>query len=182
MVSISTDWRIGLEESLQELHEVYEEVDHRAKKLEAVHRGRLQCGRGCSDCCIDGMTVFEIEGENIRSHHSDLLVNESPHPEGRCALLDGNGACRVYENRPYVCRTQGLPLRWIEEEAEFQDICPLNEEGSPVEELPAIECWEIGPFEARLASMQAKLDGGALRRVPLRELFIVKNRGSEDAG
>ncbi len=81
-----------------------------------------------------------------------------------------------------MCRTQGLPLRWFEEQIEFRDICPLNEEGSPIEKLMADECWEIGPFEARLASMQANLDGGALQRVPLRELFIVKNGGSEDAG
>ena len=39
-----------------------------------------------------------------------------------------------------VCRTQGLPLRFIEETddglAEFRDICPLNDDPKhPIEEL-----------------------------------------------
>jgi hypothetical protein len=32
-------------------------------------------------------------------------------------------------------------------------------------------CWTIGPFEGALAGMQAKVAGGALRRVPLRAMF-----------
>lgn len=125
---------------------------------------------------MDGLTVFEVEAENIRCYHADLLAEGAPHPEGACAFLDEAGACRIYEHRPYVCRTQGLPLRWIEERSdgnlvELRDICPLNANGPPVEALPAEECWSIGPFEERLAKLQATADGGKLRRVALRSLF-----------
>jgi Fe-S-cluster containining protein len=125
---------------------------------------------------VDGLTVFEVEAENIRRHHADLLAEGDPHPEGACAFLDEAGACRIYEHRPYVCRTQGLPLRWIEERSdgnpvELRDICPLNANGPPVEALPAEERWSIGPFEERLAKLQATAEGGGLRRVGLRWLF-----------
>ena len=98
---------------------------------EAKHAAQvLRARRG------DQITVFEVEAEVIRRHHADLLAEGEPHAEGACAFLDGEGACRIYEHRPYVCRTQGLPLRWLEEldgeTVELRDICPLNDEDDPI--------------------------------------------------
>lgn len=41
-----------------------------------------------------------------------------------CPNLDANGRCMVYEHRPLVCRTFGLPLR--EGRRYIGDICDLN--------------------------------------------------------
>jgi len=159
----------------EELKLFYREVDARAARLSEIHAERLNCQRGCSACCIDGITVFEIEAENIRKNYAELLENETPRRSGACAFLDGEKACRIYPDRPYVCRTQGLPLRWLEEFndeiIELRDICPLNEAGEPVEELPADLCWTIGEFEARLAGLQDKFSEGDLNRIALRSLF-----------
>lgn len=153
----------------------YREVDRAAGRLAKVHAGRLKCRKGCSACCVDGITVFEIEAENIRQTHAELLKTEKPHAAGMCAFLDASGACRIYESRPYVCRTQGLPFRWTEEDLdriiEYRDICPLNEAGEPVEDLPEEKCWTIGEFEARLARLQEESGAGQMKRVALRELF-----------
>jgi hypothetical protein len=164
------------ESLLDALARLYEDVHRQADRLHALHWARLQCRRGCSSCCVDELTVFGVEAENIRRHHAEFLGHATPHPEGACAFLDESGACRIYEDRPYVCRTQGLPLRWIEERpnggpVEMRDICPLNEKGEPVETLPADSCWSIGPFEERLASLQCAADSGRLGRVHLRALF-----------
>jgi hypothetical protein len=76
-----------------------------------------------------------------------------------------------------VCRTQGLPLRWLdrdEDDAPFEarDVCPLNVDGGPpLEELPADACWTLGPVEERLAARLSVVDGGEPRRIPLRALF-----------
>ena len=74
-----------------------------------------------------------------------------------------------------MCRTQGLPLRWLAEgpdgTVEMRDICHLNEAGPPLEEIDAAECWTLGPVEGALAQTQADVDGGQLRRVSLRSLF-----------
>src|SRR5262245_46152814 len=100
------------DESQRELRALHDEVDARAAALAQRHAGRLRCGRGCSACCVDELTVFEVEAERIRRAHTDLLVSGEPHAAGACAFLDAHGACRIYADRPYVCRTQGLPLRW----------------------------------------------------------------------
>ncbi len=119
--------------------------------------------------------MFDAEAAHIRRHHADLLNRGAPGAEGACAFLGDEGACRIYPDRPYVCRTQGLPLRWMEQEGdlepvELRDICPLNEAGEPVETLPADECWTIGPTESRLGQLQLAGAGGA-RRTSLRDLF-----------
>jgi hypothetical protein len=155
---------------------LHREVDAQTRPLESLHRDRLQCRRGCADCCRDDISVFAIEAEQIRRHYPELLTGASPHPPGACAFLDSAGACRIYPHRPYVCRTQGLPLRWFDEledgtPIELRDICPLNEEGPPIEALEPEACWSLGPCEGQLATLQAKTDGGTLQRVELRALF-----------
>lgn len=159
------------------LFELYGRVDQQAQGLVQIHAARLVCRRGCCECCVDDLTVFEVEAENIRRRHADLLLNAQPHPPGACAFLDAEGACRIYADRPYVCRTQGLPLRWLDEDehgefVEYRDICPLNDapDAEPIEELPESECWTIGPVEEQLAALQ-RAAGAALRRIPLRSLF-----------
>ena len=115
------------------LRNLHEEVDRAAGALAERHRARLRCGRGCHACCVDGITVFEVEADRIRAAHGELLASGQPRPRGACAFLGDAGECRIYPDRPYVCRTQGLPLRWVDDEAvERRDICPLNEAGELV--------------------------------------------------
>ena len=69
-------------------------------------------------------------------------------------------------------------MRWIEEPengrvAEMRDICPLNENGPPIEELDREACWAIGPFEEKLANLQLQIDQGQLKRIALCDLFSV---------
>ncbi|HEX6849879.1 MAG TPA: YkgJ family cysteine cluster protein [Candidatus Polarisedimenticolaceae bacterium] len=158
---------------LDALLALHAEVDREAAGTAAKHPGRLQCRRGCAACCVDGITVFEVEAGRIRRNAPEVLM-QPPHPEGACAFLDAEAACRIYADRPYVCRTQGLPLRWLEERGddvvEMRDICPLNEAGTPLEELDPADCWSIGPYEERLQAIAAAFDPG-MRRVTLRSLL-----------
>ncbi|HMV68287.1 MAG TPA: YkgJ family cysteine cluster protein, partial [Myxococcota bacterium] len=106
-------------------------VDELVAPLAARHGDRLACRRGCHGCCRDGLTVFEVEADRIRALHPDLLRDGAPAPAPGCAFLDADGACRVYDARPYVCRTQGLPLRWADGGAErrFGQIAPSGGDG-----------------------------------------------------
>ncbi len=153
-------------------------VDALVAPLTARHAARLRCRRGCSGCCVDDLTVFEVEAAAIVRKHGALLRDGRPAEPGACAFLDETGACRIYAERPYVCRTQGLPLRWLDEVDgeihELRDVCALNAEGEPLEALPRDACWSLGPVEAKLAELQAKHDGGEGRRVRLRDLFAAR--------
>ncbi len=161
---------------IAKLHDVLDEL---VTPLHQLHDHRLQCSKGCSSCCVDDLTVFEVEAQHIVEHAEELLATATPAPKGQCAFLDPEGACRVYHYRPYVCRTQGLPLRWVEEDpqtleiTEYRDICPLNiVEGEPVALLPAEQLWAIGPFESKLNELQQAFNPDEpQKRIALRSLF-----------
>ncbi|MDG1483950.1 MAG: YkgJ family cysteine cluster protein [Myxococcota bacterium] len=164
-------------EIIDAVAQLHQSIDARASALSRLHADRLQCRRGCSGCCTDELTVWEVEAAMITTRHADVL-KEAPHPAGACAFLDADGGCRVYADRPYVCRTQGLPLRWIErqladdgvmEVLEYRDICTLNDVDPPIEILDPEVFWTIGPIEEALADLQDL--HGAPERVALRSLF-----------
>jgi uncharacterized protein len=147
------------------------------RRLHVLHAYRLQCAQGCSSCCVDTLSVFEVEAELIRAEHGSLLADGVPHADGACAFLSDAGACRIYEERPYVCRTQGLPLRWVDENEELRDICPLNEVEDPLQALPllaAADCWTLGPFEEQMARLELS-QLISRPRVMLRALFLNKS-------
>ena len=159
--------------SVQEIHE---RIDVRAGELALHHAQRLSCKRGCDACCVDDLTVIPIEAERIRISHEALLRDGTPHAPGACAFLGDEGECRIYADRPYVCRTQGLPLRWfseddLEEIRERRAICPLNAEGPALDTLPEESCWLIGPIELDLANLQAEIRDPDESRISLRTLF-----------
>lgn len=160
---------------LDDIEALHGEIDRLAAQLAAHHADRLRCERGCSGCCVDDITVFEVEAELIRARHPEVLKS-APHAPGACAFLDDEGSCRVYASRPYVCRTQGLPLRWVEQAqdesgawVEHRDICELNEPGPLITDLRPGECWTIGPAETKLYALQKQR--GEVKRVALRALF-----------
>ena len=172
------DAKPGIEQDadLAALEAFYREIAETTRQLDEIHRTRLRCCKGCASCCVDDLTVYEIEAENIRRHHADLLASGAPHPPGACAFLDQAGACRIYPERPYVCRTQGYPLRWLAagpdgDPVEWRDICPINEDERPIVELLPQDCWTIGPAEERLAQLQIASATRRMHRVPLRSLF-----------
>lgn len=160
--------------ALDVLRQLHSEIDDRCGLLAAELGERLSCGRGCADCCVDDIRVLEVEAARIIDEYPGVLA-DGPAPPGGCAFLGPERECRIYDARPYVCRTQGLPLRWFEDRpgahpVELRDICPLNDEGEPIEEMDPDRCWLLGPTEARLAALQAA-SGDAGARVALRELF-----------
>ena len=167
----------GCDGAIEALRRLHGEIDAEAAAVARRNPGRLRCGRACADCCVDDLEVFEVEAQNIRLIHADLLANEEPRSPGACAFLDADRCCRIYPERPYVCRTQGLPLRWYEDPGgrgqatERRDICPLNGEGAALENLSNDACWTLGPVETRLAALQDRFDPGRPTRVRLRDLF-----------
>ena len=158
------------------IQNIHADLDRQTAPIEYIHADCLQCRRGSCTCCIDDLTVFDLEAEPIRRHYPQLLTRGTPPPPGVCAFVDDHGGCRIYARRPYVCRNQVFPVRWIDEfddgtPVEMRDICPLYDEGAPIETLPENQCWSIGPFEAEVADLEKEMDGGQMRRVALRSLF-----------
>jgi Fe-S-cluster containining protein len=110
----------------------------------------LQCGRGCSLCCYglfeitaaDAAVIAEGLGQlhpmrrkKIIRRAQEILAAAGPRDSDKeayfdrtddvaCPNLDEQGLCMMYEHRPLVCRTFGLPIR--DASQYIGDICELN--------------------------------------------------------
>jgi len=97
---------------LAEYLAVVAKVDAAASAAFALAHDAIACAIGCHACCAPGLTVLPVEAERLARHLEDHPV--VPGTLGlrtdRCVFLNEVGACGVYEARPLLCRTHGLPL------------------------------------------------------------------------
>lgn len=150
--------------------------DHFAAALDRSP-GQMQCRDGCSRCCHQRFGVFEVEAHRVRAALARLSRSD---PERRervrrqaddatamhhCALLVDD-RCAVYDERPLICRTHGLPTRIPAEHGEHGESlqgCPLNfTSGDP----PAASVLALAAVNAPLSVMARMWDGHGTR-VPL---------------
>lgn len=107
-------------------YELIEYADEKIKKLEKIHSDNLVCKKKCSNCCLD-TSVLPIEFFSILN----LLKQKKIIPEpgkGNCIFLK-KGLCTIYDMRPLICRTHGLPLAYGEDEDPLNkniSFCELN--------------------------------------------------------
>jgi hypothetical protein len=90
------------------LHELTAKVDAFFARVQDRHGADMQCGTGCSDCCHVRLSITHVEAAAIRALGRRVVPNPDP---AKCAALDDNGRCQVYEARPIVCRSHGAPIR-----------------------------------------------------------------------
>ncbi len=106
-----------VEAAIERLHaEVDSDFDRTTAAMTAASGRAIGCRPGCSGCCQDGLSVFEVEAERIRRWVGEQTAAgrpaPTPHAAGHCAFLDADGRCQVFPVRPYVCRSQGAILGW----------------------------------------------------------------------
>ncbi|MGC9042504.1 MAG: YkgJ family cysteine cluster protein [Myxococcota bacterium] len=80
----------------------------------------FMCQKGCTDCC-ESFSILPVEFYWIREMRRD----ENPINQGKnstkCKFLI-NGLCQIYNLRPIMCITQGLPLLIGGEEGQSKEI------------------------------------------------------------
>jgi len=119
-------------------------TDEKSKEITTRYQEKIRCGKGCHSCCLHGLTVNGLERENIRQYliarptltdKVEANVKLNPHNGQRCSFLDSEGACLIYEARPIVCRSHGVPLKTsfkaddaahISSTPALLSVCPLN--------------------------------------------------------
>jgi len=128
----------------------------------------MQCRSGCARCCHQRFGVFEVEAHRLRAALARLgrqdperrqqvrAQADDPEAMHHCAMLVDD-RCAVYEERPLICRTHGLPTLVRDEEggASLQG-CPLN---FTSEDAPAASVLDLGAVNAPLSVMARMWDG-----------------------
>ncbi|HOP41407.1 MAG TPA: YkgJ family cysteine cluster protein [Geobacteraceae bacterium] len=94
----------------------------------------IRCQKGCDSCCRH-FSVFWVEAVNLALAAKQLpeqklstLRNRAQSFENDaavCPLLE-DGACLLYDARPIICRTHGLPILSRNNETHVIDFCPCN--------------------------------------------------------
>ena len=102
--------------------EVEEQID---RKQADCFPATLQCGPGCTKCCIR-FSLLPLEAALVRVALTGVEAGQRG-ADQLCVLLKG-GLCIIYADRPLICRTQGLPLGYVDEEKETIEVsaCDLN--------------------------------------------------------
>jgi uncharacterized protein len=169
----------------KELKVLYQKVEDFFDEVRKRHPEGLSCKSGCSTCCHVDLSVFSVEANNIESWFQSLSQEdkekireewEKPSTQTRgfngellnsCAFLKDH-RCTIYEARPLICRTQGLPLMFEKDHGgEDVDACPLNFEDSELEEKDILSLARLNRVLSQL-QIQA---GTQPERVELRKLM-----------
>ena len=97
--------------TLKILDEFYDFFDRTNAKIDEVtkkHEKYLSCKKGCTYCCMN-ISVLPIEfyaiGKMLKKSKKKIKLNRHK----RCAFLQ-DCLCMIYQFRPMLCRTHGLPL------------------------------------------------------------------------
>ena len=72
-----------------------------------------------------------------------------------CPALDAEGACTIYDRRPFVCRVMGLGMV-IESGDVIENACPIQDQFPAYAALPPepfrLEAFEAGEDQAKIAA------------------------------
>nr|WP_320119414.1 YkgJ family cysteine cluster protein [uncultured Marinifilum sp.] len=116
-------------EELTKYRRLRDEVSEVSNKLAALHKNEMACKKGCSDCCMN-FQVLPVEYfsilEELKQNPPDAHKVLDEDAEGCNFLIDD--LCQIYESRPFICRTHGLPLLFMNQEGDAWELsaCPLN--------------------------------------------------------
>lgn len=160
------------------LENLYQKIAEFNAQISDGAQAKSNCQQGCSRCCYVDLTVFEIEARAIANWHRALSTDQQdklkrqwkkPTPvkenffhkqTAACPFLKEE-SCTIYEVRPLICRSQGLPLTFKIDQSWMQDLCPLNQEMQP--ELEKKDWLNLDLLNTILAHLEL-LDANKIER------------------
>lgn len=136
----------------QNYQELRKQVDTLVDELSKTHQNHMKCKKGCDMCCMD-YSIFPIEFYFILNElktKSVEFTNGKKSKENICVFLR-NQVCTVYEQRPFICRTHGLPLLYMSEDSQWElSACELNFTEFDFEEFTLENTFEQDKFNSKL--------------------------------
>lgn len=153
-------------------------------EIQSRHASAMKCGLGCHSCCKPKLTIGPLEAEKIRrglagdaERLASLRALEAADPfKGkRCTFLTAEGGCGIYELRPLVCRSHGVPLQFKDLDAgsrddapRLRDVCGLNFVGQDIGRLESKDVMNLDTLNTLLALLTQRAYGKKFERVNLK--------------
>jgi uncharacterized protein len=170
--------------ALDTLRALAAKVDAFFERVQAKQGPDMRCGSGCFDCCSPGLTVTGVEAALVRdglqgrppAERTAIAQRARSSDGSRCAALDSQGRCSIYDVRPLVCRSHGLPIRLqTPGHLPIVDACPKNFTAAgpaAVDASCVLDQETLSTMSAAVEAAHARQTGRAAgQRVPLRELL-----------
>jgi uncharacterized protein len=149
-------------------------VDSLFETVKRRHEHSFKCMSGCYGCCQPGLSVSEIEWARINEwlqndpdtrakiHDLKQMLNQKDF----CRLLDRDGRCSIYEVRPLICRSHGMPVSWTNDtgdsnQGELRDVCPLNFTGESLDDLSSSDVLSLDKINTLLSLINRQYDEGS---------------------
>ncbi len=155
-----------------------DKVDDLCRKTIDKHRKDISCRPGCAACCRH-LTIFPVEGFALAESLAELSPGEiesirnqarSSAPSDSCPLL-ADDRCLLYEARPIICRTHGLPILFSSGEQQQVDCCPLNFQG--VESLPGDAVIDLERVNSLLTAINGHFLANAANYITVPERLTI---------
>jgi uncharacterized protein len=158
-------------------------IDSLAQKLFTRHANYIKCRMKCDLCCMD-YSILPVEFHSILNElkkNKDKLQlnpNEKRKDESECIFLKNN-LCTIYESRPLICRTHGLPLLFTNDDYEWElSTCELNFKTYDYENFSPLNTYPQDNYNSKLfmlnrkfiADCQASVKYGEFDLIPLKML------------
>lgn len=155
------------------------EIDSFCESLEKVHSKHLNCKKGCDLCCM-AISVFPVEFYAIQAELDLESLSGLPVPkdEDQCRFLVDH-SCTIYDSRPVICRTHGLPLLYMGMDSDEYELslCELNFTEYDFEDFDEENTYPMDRINSQLYQINKKFvagfEGGKYHeqeRIPLKEL------------
>jgi Fe-S-cluster containining protein len=151
----------------ERLDELFLKVDTFFTRAQGKLGEAITCRAGCDDCCRRRFSVTTIEAaalgealDRLPAEERRRVAARAAEPEGSvCPALGEDGRCAVYEARPTICRTHGLPIRFTERTAgrslPVVDACPKNFVGLDLGSLEPSNVLDQATLSTVLAALDA---------------------------
>lgn len=151
----------------ERLHELFLKVDSFFARAKSRSGEAITCAAGCDDCCRRRFSVTTIEAAEVQEALDRLSDEERQRVAARaadaagtaCPALGEDGRCAVYEARPTICRTHGLPIRFTERKGgrslPVVDACPKNFVGQDLASLDPSTMLDQATLSTVLAALDA---------------------------
>ena len=117
---------------LTDYKNLLQSIDDQLEDLTGYYGEEVTCFKGCSACCKVPRSVLPLEAEylieNVQLDRGSIeRILKNAGDSENCAFLV-HDLCTIYQHRPIICRTHGLPLLYYFDDRKEYGIthCDLN--------------------------------------------------------